>query len=52
MPAPAFMIRMIMGELGGTLLVSQKVIPERLLRYGYKFRFPQLAAALQNLIAE
>jgi uncharacterized protein (TIGR01777 family) len=50
MPAPAFMIRMAMGELGGTLLVSQKAIPQRLLRHGFEFQFSELKPALENLL--
>jgi uncharacterized protein len=48
-PAPAFMIRMVMGELGDTLLSSQRAIPHHLLEAGYKFQYSDLEAALKNL---
>jgi uncharacterized protein len=50
MPAPSFMIRLILGEFGSSLLASQRVIPERLLKYGYKFKYPDIRSALLNII--
>ena len=47
---PAFMIRLAMGELGDTLLSGQRVIPKRLLDAGFKFYFPTLEPALQDLL--
>lgn len=48
--APEFMIRLIMGEFGDTLLTGQKVFPQRLLDAGFKFNFPTIEAALENLL--
>lgn len=50
MPAPAFLIRLLAGEFGETLLNSCRVIPEKLLNAGYKFRYPVLNEALQDII--
>jgi uncharacterized protein len=50
LPAPAFMIRLILGELGQALMFSQKVIPDRLIREGYKFRFMEVQTALGEII--
>lgn len=50
MPAPAFMIRMVLGELGQTLLASQRAIPEKLLAAGFAFRFPAIREALYDLV--
>ena len=50
MPAPSFMIRLIMGELGGYMMYSQKVIPEQLIKHGYKFRFMEIQPALEDLL--
>jgi hypothetical protein len=47
--APAFVLRAALGEMAGLLLASQRVIPERLTAMGYKFRFADLDAALQNI---
>jgi uncharacterized protein (TIGR01777 family) len=48
--APEFMIRLIMGEFGDTLLTGQKVFPQRLLDAGFKFNFPTIEAALSDLL--
>ena len=50
MPTPAFMIRLVMGEFGDTLLTGQKVLPKRLLDAGFEFHFPSVEAALTNLL--
>lgn len=50
MPAPAFLIRLAMGELGGTLLDSQRAVPENLLKHGYTFQFPELEAAIRQIV--
>ncbi|MGD8228226.1 MAG: TIGR01777 family oxidoreductase [Desulfobacteraceae bacterium] len=51
MPAvPGFMLRLIMGEFGSVLLEGQKVLPNRLLDMGFRFRFPKIKGALQDLL--
>ena len=51
MPAvPAFAIKMILGEFGSVLLEGQKVRPKRLLDKGFRFRFPEIKGALQNVL--
>jgi NAD dependent epimerase/dehydratase family enzyme len=46
---PAFIVRMIMGEMGEEfLLASRRVQPAKLLAAGYRFRFPDLADALRH----
>ncbi|MFH1155616.1 MAG: TIGR01777 family oxidoreductase [Pseudomonadota bacterium] len=50
MPAPAFMVRMIMGEMGGALLSSQRAIPQVLLDSGFEFGYDSLEKALKNLV--
>lgn len=52
MAAPAFMVRLIMGEFGETLLTGQKVLPKRLLDAGFTFHFPSLEMALADLLGE
>ena len=51
MPTPAFMIRLAMGELGDTLLDSQRAVPGRLLQNGYSFQYPDLEPALRQIVA-
>ena len=50
MPTPAFMLRLVLGEFADTLLTGQQVLPKRLLDAGFKFRFPTIDAALENLL--
>jgi len=47
--APAFAMRLALGEMADALLGSQRVVPERALDAGYAFRFPDLATALADL---
>ena len=49
-PAPAFALRLVLGEFAETLLGSQRVLPERAEALGYAFRFPQLAPALRAIL--
>ena len=51
-PAPSFMIRLIMGELGASLLTSQKVIPDQLIRHGYKFKYMEIEPALVDILSD
>ncbi len=48
-PAPGFMIRMLLGELGSVLLASQRAVPCHLLEAGYQFKFTELKKALEDL---
>ena len=51
-PAPAFALKLAMGEMADELLLaSQRVVPGMLLRTGYQFGSPQLAAALTKILA-
>jgi uncharacterized protein (TIGR01777 family) len=50
MAVPAFMLRMMMGELGDVLLSSQRTLPARLLAAGFEFDFPRIDTALADLI--
>ncbi|HWF12460.1 MAG TPA: TIGR01777 family oxidoreductase [Candidatus Acidoferrales bacterium] len=49
-PAPAFALRLALGEMAdGLLLASQRVIPSRLISAGYQFQQPDLAEALADV---
>ena len=52
LPTPGFMIRLILGEFGSVLLKGQRVLPRRLLEAGFKFRYPEIEAALRNIILD
>ena len=49
-PAPAFMIKLIFGELGETLLNGQRAIPDSLLKNNFQFDYPELKESLINLL--
>ncbi len=51
MPAPAWVVRMMMGEMGRALMASTKGIPEGLETAGFGFRFPTIQGALSDLFA-
>lgn len=51
MPAPGFMIKLVLGEFGSVILEGQRVIPRRLLTHGFVFRYPEIERALQSLIS-
>ncbi|MCK5543372.1 MAG: TIGR01777 family oxidoreductase [Desulfobacterales bacterium] len=48
MPAPSFMIKAIMGELGSSLLHSQRAVPKNLIDSGYPFLFLDVDSALKE----
>jgi uncharacterized protein (TIGR01777 family) len=52
MAPPEFMLRLMLGEFAETLLTGQKVFPQRLQEAGFKFNFPTMEAALENLLGE
>ena len=42
---------MVFGEMGDALLLaSTKVLPKRLEDAGFKFKFPELKAAIENAV--
>lgn len=46
---PAFVIRILFGEMGECLLLKgQRVLPSRLIESGYEFTFPDLRTALEH----
>ena len=48
--APAFALRLMLGEGAEFLLQGSRVLPQRLQEAGYAFRYPTLEAALRNLL--
>ncbi len=49
--APAFALRLALGEMSETLLGSQRALPTRALAEGFSFDFPELGDALADLLA-
>ncbi|HYF38145.1 MAG TPA: TIGR01777 family oxidoreductase [Gemmatimonadales bacterium] len=51
LPVPALALRAIFGEMANrTLLSSARVLPERLIRSGYRFAYPELEGALRSML--
>ena len=48
-PAPAFAIRALLGEFADTVLFSQRMDSSKLRREGFRFEYPDIAAALEEL---
>jgi uncharacterized protein (TIGR01777 family) len=50
LPAPAAAIRLAVGEMAEVVLASQRVVPRRAVALGYGFRFPEVGAAVRELL--
>jgi uncharacterized protein len=51
LPAPAFALKLLLGEMAEALLINgQRVLPTRALELGYVFRFPTARAALEQAL--
>jgi len=50
MPAPAFMVKLVLGEFGSVILEGQRVIPRRLLDSGFVFEYPDIEKALRSIL--
>ena len=46
---PGFIVKLTLGELGGVLLTGQRVIPEKILTAGYKFKYTEVNEALRAI---
>ncbi|MBW1741808.1 MAG: TIGR01777 family oxidoreductase [Deltaproteobacteria bacterium] len=49
---PGFMLKLVMGEFGSVLLEGQRVIPAKLLRHGFGFRYPEVMSALEEAVGK
>jgi uncharacterized protein len=47
--APAFALKLALGEMADVVLASQRVTPAAALSTGYRFKFPALDAALREI---
>jgi len=51
-PAPGFMVKLVLGEFGSVILEGQKVIPRKLLENGFVFQYPTIEKALQGIVGQ
>ncbi len=49
-PIPKTLIKLMMGQVSKLLINGIRVVPEKALKMGYKFQYPDLAPALENLL--
>ncbi len=49
-PAPAFAIRLLLGEMSTVVLDGQRAVPHRLQELGFAFQFPEAEAAVRDLL--
>jgi len=47
---PAFMLKLIAGEMGAAILSSQRAVPAKLEQAGFSFQYPALDAALAEIL--
>ncbi len=52
LPAPAFMLRLVLGEFAEVVLTGQKVLPRKLLAAGFQFLYPTIDQALEDLLGQ
>lgn len=50
LPAPAFALRLVLGEMAAMLLDGQRVVPAAATAHGFAFRFPYLDGALVDCL--
>ncbi|MSO46079.1 MAG: DUF1731 domain-containing protein, partial [Acidobacteria bacterium] len=49
MPAPAFALRALLGEMADALVTGQRVLPAKAHGFGFEFEHPELDGALRDL---
>ena len=50
LPVPGFILKLVVGEFANNLITGQKVSSQKILDAGFKFKFPLLKSALENLL--
>jgi hypothetical protein len=52
LPVPSFMLKIAFGEMADMLLTGQRVIPEKILKAGYQFKYPKVNEALRAIFSK
>jgi hypothetical protein len=50
LPVPGFALKLLYGDMAQIVLTGQRVVPSRLKALGYEFRYPDLEAALRDVL--
>jgi uncharacterized protein (TIGR01777 family) len=51
LPVPGLAVKLLYGEMAEIVTTGQRAVPARLASLGYEFRYPELEAALRNVLA-
>jgi hypothetical protein len=51
LPVPAFALQAVMGEQADVVLDSQRILPQKLLDAGYKFRYSDAESAFHDILS-
>jgi uncharacterized protein (TIGR01777 family) len=51
LPMPKFMLRLMLGQVASLVTTGQRVLPRKALQLGYAFKFPDIDAALKDILA-
>jgi uncharacterized protein len=51
-PAPAFALKLIVGEMADSIVTGQRVIPARAQALGYHFRYPNIDQAFRGIFGD
>jgi uncharacterized protein (TIGR01777 family) len=49
LPAPAFLMKAVLGEMSSLLLDGQRAIPRKALEHGFTFKYPNIESAIKEL---
>lgn len=49
-PLPGFILKLMFGEVASVVIEGQRVIPEKLIKLGYIFKYPYLREALEDTL--
>jgi len=48
-PVPEFLLKIVLGQMSEMLLHGQRVVPSKMLKVAYKYKFVNLEGALENI---
>jgi uncharacterized protein (TIGR01777 family) len=51
-PAPAFAVKLVVGEMAQSIITGQRVLPARAQKEGYHFRYPEIEQAFRGIFGE
>lgn len=52
MPAPGFVLKIVVGEFADSVLTGQRVLPARAQKDGYHFRYPEIEQAFRGIFGD